>query len=83
MIRNRNCLEPSTQARRHVFKSGPAEVKASGEGTSGESTRGGMPPLVRGVWGISPEKFFNLWLPLCAFLMHFGCVLAGISAVLG
>ena len=33
------------QARRHVFKSGPADVKASGEGTSagGESTRGGIP----------------------------------------
>ena len=30
------------QARRHVFKSGPAEVRASAEGTSmgGESTKG-------------------------------------------
>ena len=62
------------QARRHVVKSGPAEVRVSAEGTSeGESTRGGIPPLVRGVRGISPEKFFDLWLPLCAFLMHFGC----------
>ena len=46
----------------------------------GESTRGGIPPLVRGVRGTSPKKIFNLWLPLCAFLMHFGCVLAGILA---
>ena len=64
------------QARRHVFKSCPADVRASALGTSvGESTRGGNPPLVMGAWGISPEKFFDLWLPLFAFLMHFGCVL--------
>ena len=34
----------STQARRHVLKSGPAEVRASAQGTSeGESTRGVFP----------------------------------------
>ena len=43
------------QARRHIVKSGPAEVRASAEGTSeGESTRGGIPPLVRGVSGDLP-----------------------------
>ena len=39
------------QARRHVFKSGPAEVRASAEGTFGTSGREherGYPPLVRG-----------------------------------
>ena len=72
------------QARRHVFKSGPAEVIASAEfGTSGGEHEKGYPPLVRGGRAISPEKIFDLWLPLCAFVMHFGCVLAGISAVLG
>ena len=56
------------QARRHAVKSGPAEVRARAQDTSeGESTRGGIPPLVRGVRGISPEKIFDLWLPLCAF----------------
>ena len=56
------------QARRHAVKSGPAEVRARAKDTSeGESTRGGIPPLVRGVRGISPEKMFDLWLPLCAF----------------
>ena len=33
------------QARRHVVKSGPAEVRARVEGTSeGKSSRGGFPP---------------------------------------
>ena len=26
----------------------------------------------KGVRGISPEKIFDLWLPLCAFKMRFG-----------
>ena len=60
------------QARRHVVKSGQAEVRARAKGTSkGESTRWCSPLLVRGVRGISPENFFDLWLPLCAILMHF------------
>ena len=70
------------QARRHVINSGPAEVRASAEGTSGGEHERGYAPSRKGVRGISPEKFFNLWLPLCAFLMHFGFVLVGISAVL-
>ena len=43
--------ESNRQARRHVFKSGPAEIRASAEGTSGgrgEHERG-YPPLLRGV----------------------------------
>ena len=43
----------------------------------------GHPPSRKAGSGISPEKMFNLWLPLYAFLMHFGFVLAGISAVIG
>ena len=38
----------------------------------GESTRGGIATLVRGFGGISPEKIFDIWLPLFAFLMPFG-----------
>ena len=45
-------------------------------GGSGESTRVGILPFIRGNWGFSPEKIFDLWLPLCPFLMHFGWVLS-------
>ena len=38
----------------------------------GGSTRGGIATLVRGFGGISSEKIFDIWLPLFAFLMHFG-----------
>ena len=39
----------------------------------GESTRGGIATLVRGFGGISSEKIqFDIWLPLFAFLKHFG-----------
>ena len=64
------------QAHRHIVKSGLAEVRASAECTiEGESTRGGVPTLVRGVRGIPTKTFFfYLWTPLCAFLMHFGSV---------
>ena len=57
-----------SQARRHVFKSGPAVFRASAEGTSGvvEHERD-VAPLVRGVRAISPEKSFDMWLPLFAF----------------
>ena len=72
-----------TQARRHVIKSGPAEVRASAEGASGGEHERGYHPSRKGGRGISPEEIFNLWLPPCAFLMRFRCVLAGISAVLG
>ena len=39
----------------------------------GESTRGGgvIHPVVRGVWGISPEKFFDFNMSVEAILMHF------------
>ena len=49
------------KGRRRVFKSGPAEeVIECRRHERGERTRGGIfPPLVRGVWGASPEKFFE------------------------
>ena len=33
----------------------------------GESTRGGIATLVRGFGEISPDKSFDIWLPLFAF----------------
>ena len=52
------------QARRHVVKSGPAEVRASAEGTSarvrGGAREGVFPLLVRvGVGGSPPRKFLT------------------------
>ena len=38
----------------------------------GESMRGGIATLVREFGGISPEKTFDIWLPLFVFLLHFG-----------
>ena len=68
----------ASQARRHVYKSGPGEVRASAKGTSQFGTSGGeyergYPPLVRGVGGIYPEKC--LVASMCvfnAFWMRFG-----------
>ena len=37
----------------------------------GESTGGGIATLVRGFGGFSPEKIFDIWLPLFPFLMRF------------
>ena len=42
----------------------------------GESTRGGIPPLVRGVRGISPEKILYFRTSTQTILMHFGTVFA-------
>ena len=39
-----------------MFKSGPAKDRALAEGTSGGEYEREMPPLLRGVRGISPEK---------------------------
>ena len=36
----------------------------------GESTRGGIPPLVRGFRGISPEKIFYFQTSVETILMH-------------
>ena len=44
-----------------------------------ESTRGGIATLVRGFGGISPEKCFDIWLPLFAFL----CILGQNFSILG
>ena len=40
----------------------------------GESTRGGIPPLVRGVRGISPEKILYFRTSVQTILMHFGTI---------
>ena len=45
------------QGRRRVFKSGPAEEATECHG--GEHKREIIPPLVRGVWGASPEKILS------------------------
>ena len=37
----------------------------------GEHERGNLPPLVRGVRGISPENFFKFKMSVEAILMHF------------
>ena len=42
----------------------------------GESTRGGNPPLVSGVRGISPEKILYFRTSVQTILMHFGTILA-------
>ena len=61
------------QARRHVLKSGPAEVRASTEDTSrGRAGEGVIPPLVRGVRGISPEIFFIYGCLYVRFLFDLG-----------
>ena len=55
----------------------------SAEGTGGGRAReGDYSPLVRGVWGASPEKSFEFWALLCAFLMGFLCVWDQILVVL-
>ena len=66
----------SPQGRRRFLKSGTAIERhrrfARAEGTRRGSTRWGMnPPLVRGVRGISPEKFFKFKMSVESILMHF------------
>ena len=46
------------QARRHVFKSGPAEVRASTEGTCRGEHERGYPPSRKGGLGDLPRDFF-------------------------
>ena len=53
------------QGRRRVLKSGTAPnaicvPRVPKARAGGEHERGILPPVVRGVRGISPEKFFNL-----------------------
>ena len=45
----------------------PVERGAGGGGERGNHHSG---KRIRG-WGVSPEKIFDIWLPLFAFLMHF------------
>ena len=50
---------------------------ARAEGSSGGRAREGViSPLVRGVRGISPEKFFELNMSVEAILMHFETIFA-------
>ena len=72
-----------------VYITGPSSAfqKWSGPETSnmfyecrrhklGESTRGGIPPLVRGVRGISPEKLLCFRTSVETILMHFWTIFA-------
>ena len=48
-----------SQGRCRVFESGPVEESIEyRRHERGKSMRGGLSPLVRGVWGASPEIFF-------------------------
>ena len=58
------------QARRHVFKGGPAEVRASAEGTSGGEHEKGYAPSRKG--GSPPRFFFKFMVASMCVLMHFG-----------
>ena len=63
------------QARRHVFESGPAEDRASAEGTRGGEYDSGCPSRKWGS-GDLPRENFDLCMPLSAFFfINFGCVL--------
>ena len=69
------------QGRRRFLKSGTAIERhrrsARAEGSSrGRAREGVIPPLVRGVRGISPEKFFEFNMSVEAFLMHFETIFA-------
>ena len=64
--------DDTSQGRRQVFKSGPAE----------EAIECRRPPLVRGGLGASPEKIFEFWALPCAFLMGVLCVWDQILVVL-
>ena len=64
------------QGRRRVLKSGTAierrkRLRGPKARVGGEHERGTFPPLVRGVRGISPEKFFKFKMSVEAILMHF------------
>ena len=69
------------QGRRRLLKSGTAIERhrhsARAEGSSGGRAREGeIPPLVRGVRGTSPEKFFEFNMSVEAILMHFETIFA-------
>ena len=78
-VQGKKC--PWLQGRRCFLKSGTAIERhrrsASSEGSSGGRAREGViPPLVRGVRGISPEKFFEFNMSVEAILMHFDTIFA-------
>ena len=69
------------QGRRRFLKSGTAIERhrrsARAEGSSrGRAREGVKPPFVRGVRGISPEKFFEFNMSVEAILMHFETIFA-------
>ena len=69
------------KGRRCFLKSGTAIERrrrsARAEGSSGGRAREGVIPLfLRGVWGISPEKFFEFNMSVEAILMHFETIFA-------
>ena len=66
------------QGRRRFLKSGTAieRQRRSPGAERGRAREGVIPPLVRGVRGISPEKFFELNMPVEAILMHFETIFA-------
>ena len=71
----------SDQGRRRFLKSGTAiecrRRSARAEGSCGGRAREGViPPLVRGVRGISPENFFDYNMSVEAILMHFETIFA-------
>ena len=59
----------TTQARRHVFKSGPAVFRASVEGTSGggEHERGCRPSRKVGSGDLPRENFVYMVASICIF----------------
>ena len=74
-------LDNSYQGRCRFLKSGTAIERhrrsARAEGSSGGRAREGViPPLVSGVWAISPNNFFEFNMSVEAILMHFETILA-------
>ena len=68
-----------TQGRRRFLKSGTAiksHRRSARARAGGEHERGICRPLVRGVRGISPEKFFKSKMSVEAILMHFETMFA-------
>ena len=66
------------QGRRRFLKSGTAIEQhmrsARAEGTSGGRVI--IPPLIRGVWGISPDKFLKFKMSVEAILRYFETIFA-------
>ena len=72
-------MKTITQGRRRFLKSSTA-IERHRRSARAEGSRGGgehnIPPLLRGVWGISIEKFFEFNMSVEAILMHFETIFA-------